>query len=128
MVSLSWLVIIDNIIFTMRRFFFCYIWIGGKDWWFDMGYSPPDYSYTRMFIEFFVVISVKHSVNGWLYELHQIALVFNTKLIHSLNISFAHHICFCFIVCNYFNCFIDQRSKMARFITWQILTASNCVQ
>ena len=56
----------------------------------------------------FVVVEVKYSVYVCLYELHQITLVFYTKLIYSLNVSFAHRVCCCFIVCNHFNCFIYQ--------------------
>ena len=105
-VTIWWVVVIYHTIFLMRSVLFCYIWIEVKYWWFDMGYSPPDYSYTKAFIEFFVVIPVKDRVNGWLYELQKNQFVFNTKIIHSLNMSFSHHICCCFILCNNFNCFI----------------------
>ena len=73
--SLLWVVVIYHRIFLTRRVSFCYIWIGVKECWFDMGYRTPNYSYMKMFIEFFVVIGVKDSIDCWLYELHQIPLV-----------------------------------------------------
>ena len=48
---------------------FWYIAIEVKDWWFYMGYSPPDYLYMNMFIDFFVAIEVKDSGVFCLYEL-----------------------------------------------------------
>ena len=50
-----------------------------------------------------------------------LSLVFNTKLIYRLNMSFAHHICFCFNVWSHDNCFIDQNSQLARFLRWHLL-------
>ena len=56
------------------------------------------------------------------------SLVFNTKLIYWLNISFAQNICCCVIVCNSFNCFIDHNSQMARFLMWHISIVDYCVK
>ena len=51
--SISWLVVIDPIIFMMRRAYFFCIWIEVKYWWFDRVSGPPDYSYMNNFIEFY---------------------------------------------------------------------------
>ena len=59
MFSLLWVVVIEHIIFMMRRVSFCYIWIEVKYWWFDMGYSPLDYLYMKTFIEFLVSFQSK---------------------------------------------------------------------
>ena len=93
-----------------------------------MDYRPPEYSYMKTVIEFIISIEVKESVIGCIYELYQFRLVFNTKLIYSLNISFSHNICCYFSVCNHFNFFIDQKSQLARFLTWNILIVDNCVK
>ena len=53
---------------------------------------------------------------------------FYTKIIYSLNVSFAHHICCCLIFCNHFNYFIDQDSKLDRFSTWHIFIVGNNVK
>ena len=51
-----------------------------------------------------------------------------TKLIFWMNVSFAHHICCCFIVCKCLNCFIDQNSQLDRLLTWHILIVDYCVK
>ena len=56
MVNLFWLLVIDHIIFLMRRVSFCYICIEVKYWLFDRVYGPPDYSYTKKFIEFLLLL------------------------------------------------------------------------
>ena len=82
-----------------------------------MGYSPPDYSYMKIFTGFFFAIAVEDSVVGFLYNLHQFPLVFNTNIIYSLNMTFSHHIFCCFIICYHFNCFVDRNSQLDRFLT-----------
>ena len=57
----------------------------------------------------FFVITVK--INRWLLSIWitPISTSFlNTKLIYSPTMSFSHHICCCFVVCNHINYFIDQ--------------------
>ena len=51
-----------------------------------------------------------------------------TKLIYWLNMSFAHHICCFFVVCNHVNYFIDHISQLARFLTWHVLIFENSVK
>ena len=76
MVSLSWVVFIDYITFTMIIVWFCYIWIEFKDWWFYSCYGPHDFSYMNTFIVFFVVVAIKYCLVCWIYELWQIPCVF----------------------------------------------------
>ena len=52
MVSMSCVVVIDHIIFLMRIFSLCYIWIEIKDWWFDRGYVPHDFHIWRRILSF----------------------------------------------------------------------------
>ena len=59
MVSLLWLVVIDHIIFPMRRFCVCYLFIEVKDWLFDIFNGPPDLSYMKTFIGFFLSLQSK---------------------------------------------------------------------
>ena len=55
-------------------------------------------------------------VNDWWFLL---SLCFCEKLIYQLNMSFAHHICCCFIFCNNEKCFFEQKPQLARFlVTW----------
>ena len=116
----------DHMIFLMRFFWFGYIWIEVKDWWSDRGYGPPDSSFMKTFIEYFFVVSVKDSVDCWLYELIQIKRVFNSKFICSPTMSFDQNMFCCVIVCNHFNCFIDHNSQLNMFLKWQIVTVFNC--
>ena len=69
------------------------------------------------FIEFFVVIEVKESGAGWLYDLHQTPLVFYTELIHSLTMSFDHRVFVVSVLVIILNCFIDHKSELDRFLT-----------
>ena len=119
--TLFWVEVIHHTIFLMRPVFFWYIANEVKDLWFDIGYNPTDYSYMKIFIEYFVDIAFKYYVGGCLYGLHRFQLIFYTRLIYSLNISFDHHICCCFIFYNNFNFFIDQNSQLDRFLTRNIL-------
>ena len=57
--TLLWVVVIDHTVFLVRKVFFWYIWIKVKDRWFDIGYIPRDYSYTKTF---FGVTAVKGTV------------------------------------------------------------------
>ena len=67
--------------------------------------------------------------NDWnLDELFLISFCFYSKILYSSNMSFAHKICYCFTVFNNSHWLIDQKSQLARFLTWYILTVSNCVQ
>ena len=124
MVSLSWVVVIEHILFLTRRVSFCYICIEVKEWWFDMGYTPPDYSQMKMFISFFV-IEVKDSVDSCLYELHQIKLKKNKSYLLTKYVIFSSYVLL-FHFCTNLNHFIDHSSQLYRFLTWHILTVLFC--
>ena len=53
---------------------------------------------------------------------------FYTRFIYWLNMSFAHHICCCFVVFNHFNCFVEQNSQLDRFLMWHVLIVDYCVK
>ena len=126
-VTLPLIVVIDHTIFLTRRVFIQFITIDVKYGWYNMGYSPPNYSYMKMFIDIFLHCSRRKSL--WLpIRFTPIPTCFLYKnLIYSLNISFAHHICCCYIFCNHFNCLIEENSQLKRFFTWHILTVDTSV-
>ena len=66
---------------------------------------------------------IANEVIDWWFDIFN---SFYTKLIYWLNISFDHHICCFFIVCNHVNCFIEQNSQLAMFLLWDILIVDYC--
>ena len=85
MVILSLIVVIEHIIFLMRSFFFWYLWIQLKEWWFDIVHGPPVFKYMKKCFYFFVVISVKNRAYCWLYKSHHVPCVLiNSLFIHQL--------------------------------------------
>ena len=43
--------------------------------------------------------------------------------------SFAHHICCCFVIYNLINYSVEQKSQLASFlVTWKILIVDYCVK
>ena len=127
MFSLSWVVVIDHIIFMTRRLFFWYLWIEVKDWCLILVTSLLFFIYEDVYWVIFCHWSQRHNILLAIWITKQ-STYFYMKLIYSPTMSFSHHICCCFIVCNNFSCFIEKNSQLDRFLTWNILNVFNCVQ
>ena len=112
-------------IISDEKSFFCYICIKVKYWWFDSGKGSPGFAYMKTFIGIFCNSSQRQR---WLLAIliTPNSMCFYTKLIYSPTMSFDHHICSCFIVCNNFNWFTEKNSQLTRFLTWYNLTVFNC--
>ena len=92
MVDLSPVVVIDHTIFLIRSFFILVYCDWSQILMILYGLqSSLLFIYEDVYWEFCWNFS-QDSASGCLYKLHQFPLVFNTKLIYSLNMSFAHHI------------------------------------
>ena len=61
-ITLTLIVVIDHTIFLTRRVFIQFITIDVKYGWYNMGYSPPNYSYMKMFIDIFLHCSRRKSL------------------------------------------------------------------
>ena len=81
--------------------------------WFDL------YSYN--FLVFFVVVIIAFIV---IEKRYLFSFCFLIKIIHLLNMTFAHLLCCCYFVFKDINYFIKQESQLDRFLeTLQILTS-----
>ena len=109
-VSLSWVVVIDHIIFLMKKVYFIIFWLNSNIDDLILLTTLLFLHILRRLLGYFLPLQSKTGlIVGYIN--HAKFHFFLKKLIYSPTLSFANQICCFFIICYRFNFFIDQNSQ-----------------